>query len=129
MPETVLSKKLKKLRKEKKITQNKLSEKLGFSPRYMSKIEAGMTQPSMETFKKLADFFQVPVEFLVSETEETNNLATAPIRNKELLKAFIEVDQLSQEDQKLALGLLNALVMNNKLKALLAGKDNLFSAE
>jgi len=129
MPETVLGTKLKKLRKEKKITQSKLSQKLGFSERYISQVEAGMTRPSMDAFKKIADFFQVPVEYLVSETEEANNLATAPIRNKELLKAFIEVDQLSQEDQKLALGLLNALVMNNKLKALLAGKDNLFSAE
>ena len=95
----------------------------------MAKIEVGMATPSMDTYKKLADFFQVPVEYLISEAEETNNLATAPIRNKELLKAFIEIDQLGQENQKLALGLLNALVMSNKMKTLLNNKDKLFSAE
>ncbi|MGE5558146.1 MAG: helix-turn-helix domain-containing protein [Bacillota bacterium] len=123
MPETVLGVKLKKLRKEKRITQGKLSEKLGFSPRYISQVEAGMTRPSMDAFKKIADFFQVPVEYLVSESEETSNLATAPIRNKALLQAFMEVDRLGSEDQKLALGLLNALITNHKMKSLLEGKQ------
>ena len=46
MPENILGMKLKKLRKEKNITQDKLSEKLGLSGRYVGKIEAGMIKPS-----------------------------------------------------------------------------------
>lgn len=122
MPETILGAKLKKLRKEKGITQDKLSEKLGLSSRYIGKIEAGMLKPSMETFRKIANFFQVPVEYLVSESEEANSLATVPIRNKALLDVFMEVDSMSSKDQELILGLIDAVIMRNRMKALLDGK-------
>ena len=122
MPENVLGAKLKKLRKEKGITQDKLSEKIGLSSRYIGKTEAGMLKPSMETFRKLANFFQVPVEYLVSESEGSNSLATVPIRNKSLLEAFMEVDQMNDKDQELVLGLIDAVIMRNKMKALLEGK-------
>jgi transcriptional regulator with XRE-family HTH domain len=121
MPETLLGDKLKKLRKEKTITQTKLSEKLGLSARYIAKVEIGLAKPSMEVFKKLADFFQVPIEYLVSENEEVTNLAAAPIRNKELLDAFIEADKLNIEDQKLILDLVTAIITNHKMKTLMQG--------
>jgi transcriptional regulator with XRE-family HTH domain len=120
MAETVLGAKLKKLRKEKKITQNKLSEKLGLSPRYIAKVEVGMANPSMEIFKKLADFFQVPIEYLVSENEDPNTLS-AIIRNKDVLEAFVEVDQMNSEDQKTILEVIGAFVTKNKMKVLLDG--------
>jgi transcriptional regulator with XRE-family HTH domain len=123
MAETVLGTKLKKLRKEKKITQNKLSEKLGLSPRYIAKVEVGMANPSMEIFKKLADFFQVPVEYLVSENEDPNTLS-AIIRNKDVLEAFVEVDQMNNEDQKTILQVIRAFATKNKMKVLLDGKNN-----
>jgi len=121
MPETILTEKLKKLRKEKKLTQSKLDEKLGFSNRYTSKIESGV-KPSMKTLKKLAEFFQVPIEYLISETEEANNLAAVPIRNKELLEAFLDADRMDDEDQKVILSIIHAISMKNKMKALLEGK-------
>ena len=122
MPETMLGTKLKKLRKEKNLTQEKLSSKLDLSPRYIGKIEAGIIKPSMETYRKLADFFQVPVEFLVSESEEANSLATVPIRNKTLLEYFMEVDQMDVKDQELISGVIDAVIMRNKMKAVLNGK-------
>jgi transcriptional regulator with XRE-family HTH domain len=122
MPENVLGSKLKKLRKEKQLTQDQLGKKLSLSGRYIGKIEAGMLKPSMETFRKMADFFQVPIEYLVSEDETSNNLATATIRNKALLDAFAEVDKMNSKDQELVLGLIDAVIMKNKMKALLEGK-------
>ncbi|MCL6592032.1 MAG: helix-turn-helix transcriptional regulator [Firmicutes bacterium] len=122
MPETMLGAKLKKLRKEKKITQEKLSGQLDLSPRYIGKIEAGIIKPSMETYRKLADFFQVPVEYLVSESEEANSLATVPIRNKKLLQYFMEVDQMDMKDQELISGVIDAVIMRNRMKAVLNGK-------
>jgi len=122
MPETMLGTKLKKLRKEKNLTQEKLSTKLDLSPRYIGKIEAGMLKPSMETYRKLADFFQVPVEYLVSESEEANSLATIPIRNKTLLEYFMEVDKMDSKDQELISGVIDAVIMRNRMKAVLNGK-------
>jgi transcriptional regulator with XRE-family HTH domain len=106
MPKNVLGIKLKNLRKERNLTQNQLSQKLGFSERYVAKIESGV-KPSMEAFKKLAVFFDVPVEYLVSENETP---LTLPIQNEELLNAFIEVDRMNAEDQKIVLELINAFI-------------------
>ncbi len=107
MPKNVLGTKLKKLRKERSLTQNELSQKLGFSERYVAKIESGV-RPSMEAFKKLADFFELPVEYLVSDNEKAS--LTILVQNEELLNAFIEVDRMSPEDQKIVLELINAFI-------------------
>jgi len=107
MPKNVLGTKLKNLRKEQNITQNELSQKLGFSERYIAKIESGV-KPSMETFKKLADFFGVPIEYLVSENDKAP--LTLLAHNEELLKAFIEVDHMNPEDQKIILELIRAFI-------------------
>jgi transcriptional regulator with XRE-family HTH domain len=122
MSETILGVKLKKLRKERQLTQEKLSGKLGLSPRYIGKIESGILKPSMDVYRKLADFFQVPVEYLVSENEETSTLATVPIRNKQLLEYFIEVDKMEKKDQELISGVIEAVIMRNKMNAVLNAK-------
>jgi transcriptional regulator with XRE-family HTH domain len=107
MPKNVLGTKLKKLRKERNLTQNKLSQKLGFSERYIAKIESGV-RPSIETYKKLADFFELPVEYLVSDNEKAP--LTILVQNEELLNAFMEVDRMSAEDQKIVLELIKAFI-------------------
>lgn len=122
MPETMLGTKLKKLRKERNLTQEKLSSKLELSPRYIGKIEAGIIKPSMETYRKLAEFFQVPVEYLVSESKEAHSLASVPIRNKTLLEYFMEVDRMDVKDQELISGVIDAVIMRNKMKSVLNGK-------
>lgn len=106
MPKNILGTKLKKLREERHLSQNELSQKLGFSERYIAKIESGV-RPSLKAFKKIADFFDVPVEYLISENED---LTLLPIKNKELLDAFIEVDRMKPEDQKVVLELINAFI-------------------
>jgi transcriptional regulator with XRE-family HTH domain len=111
MPENTLGTKLKNLRKERSLTQNELSQKLDFSERYIAKIESGV-KPSMEAFKKIASFFEVPIEYLVSENKEMP--LTVPIKNKELLDAFIKVDQMNSEDQKIVLELINVFVSKRK---------------
>ncbi len=110
MPKNTLGTKLKNLRKERNLTQNELSQKLGFSERYIAKIESGV-KPSLEAFKKLADFFNVPIEYLVSESNEILLLST---KNEELLNAFFEVDRMSPEDQKIVLELINAFIAKRK---------------
>jgi transcriptional regulator with XRE-family HTH domain len=113
MPKNILGTKLKNLRKLHNLTQIELSQKLGFSERYIAKIESGV-KPSMEAFKKLADFFDVPIEYLVSDNEKAP-LALL-VKNEELLNAFIEVDRMNDEDQKIVLELINAFIAKRKFK-------------
>ena len=53
--------KIRSLRKSKKITQEKLSEIIGISPRQMVKIEMGQVYPSIEVLQKIAGALDVPI--------------------------------------------------------------------
>ena len=62
----MLAKNLKKLRKEKKLSQEKLARLVDVSYNTISKIEAGKARnPTFETLSKLADVFGVSIDELV----------------------------------------------------------------
>ncbi|TCL59709.1 DNA-binding XRE family transcriptional regulator [Hydrogenispora ethanolica] len=119
MPQNVLGAKLKKLRKEQNLTQSELSRLLGLSENYIAKVESGV-RPSMETFRKLADFFQVPIEYLVSEREEQT--AALPVRNPEVFEAMVEVDRMESEDQRLVLDVVKVILQKNRCQVALEKK-------
>jgi transcriptional regulator with XRE-family HTH domain len=113
MPQTVLGPKLKKLRNEKNLTQGQLSKILGFSGNYINQIENGQ-KISLGRLQKIAKFFQVPVEYLVSEKED--NAVPLPIRNQELLKVMLEMDKMETKDQQLLLDMAEVIMERNRLK-------------
>ncbi|MCH3908866.1 MAG: helix-turn-helix domain-containing protein [Bacilli bacterium] len=55
------------LRKSKKITQQELAEKIGYSDKSISKWELGKAIPSVENLKHFADFYGVSVDSLLKE--------------------------------------------------------------
>ena len=59
-----LSEKLKKIRKEKKITQAELARKSGLSKTYISLIERGNQGVRVDTLNKIATALEVPFEEL-----------------------------------------------------------------
>ncbi len=73
---------LSKLIKERKMTQTELAKALGTHRQNVYQWVAGKTRPRPQDFKKLAQYFGVTVDYLLSETEEdemviinTGNLA------------------------------------------------------
>ncbi|MBU8770285.1 helix-turn-helix domain-containing protein [Cytobacillus oceanisediminis] len=74
-----IGEKINKLRTEKKLSMRELGEKIGVSHAHISKLESGISSPSMELLKKLSDFFDIDVSYFVSDesvftTEEKNVL-------------------------------------------------------
>ena len=61
-----ISKKLKQLRKQNKISQEKLAELLGISRQAVSKWENGLSKPETNNLLKIASIFNISVEELVS---------------------------------------------------------------
>ena len=57
--------KLKTLRKQHNITQKQVAEIIGVSIRACGKYEAGDIQPTLPILLALADYFQVPLDYLV----------------------------------------------------------------
>ncbi|SNY19209.1 DNA-binding transcriptional regulator, XRE-family HTH domain [Orenia metallireducens] len=78
-----LSEKLKKLRKEKEITQAELAEVLDVSTSMVGMYETNSRNPSYEILIKIADYFDVSVDYLLGrETfSYTSNQITLNLEN------------------------------------------------
>lgn len=59
---------IKKLRKEQGLSIRKLSELTGISAPTLSRYENGDRHPKIENWQKLADFFEVSIEYLQGKT-------------------------------------------------------------
>ncbi|WKW46572.1 helix-turn-helix transcriptional regulator [Myroides sp. JBRI-B21084] len=70
--------KLKKLRKQKKITQSDIAEKIGLSTRAYSKIENGETQLTVDRLTEILDILETSIiDFF--KMEEESKLNNTPI--------------------------------------------------
>lgn len=65
---------IKEIRQQKNISQSKLASELGATQQAISFYETGKREPKLETWQKLADFFDVSVPYLqgISNIKELN---------------------------------------------------------
>lgn len=61
---------LKELRKKEKLTMVELSEKLHLSQSTISLYESGKREPDVNTLKKIANFFNVSIDYLLENTND-----------------------------------------------------------
>ncbi|MCY8409017.1 helix-turn-helix domain-containing protein [Bacillus haynesii] len=67
----MFNKKLIALRKSKKLTQEEMASKIGVHRGTYANYERGNRQPDYETLIKIADFFEVSIDYLLrKETQE-----------------------------------------------------------
>lgn len=58
-------KRIQQLRKEKKLTQEQLAEKINIGERHLQKLESGERGGSVDTLVEIARFFHVSLDFLI----------------------------------------------------------------
>ncbi len=63
---------LKELRKQKGISQLKLSIDLNTNQNTISRYETGMREPGINELIRIADYFQVSVDYLLERTDNPN---------------------------------------------------------
>lgn len=97
---------LKQLRNEHHLTQANLAKILGIAPTTLAAYEQGKSEPNIETLTKLANYFNVSIDYLLGLTDvKTTNLDVAYMsdylglkeRSIETLHQYI---QLSKKDSK-----------------------------
>jgi transcriptional regulator with XRE-family HTH domain len=103
---------LRRLRMARKVTQTRVAELLNVSPRVYTRWENGDAVPLFATVVKIADILDVSLDELAGRTE-TN--AEAAIHNPELHRLYQKVDQLSDEDQRALVILLDSLVKRSRV--------------
>lgn len=62
------SERLKELRKNKKLTQKEVAEKIGVARTTYAMYEQNRREPDNETFQKIADFFNVTTDYLLGRS-------------------------------------------------------------
>lgn len=64
----ILNERLKKLRAEKNVTQQKVADVLGVTVGNVQKFEYGTARPKLDNVIKIADFFDVSIDYLVGRS-------------------------------------------------------------
>ncbi|MGJ5817719.1 helix-turn-helix domain-containing protein [Paludibaculum fermentans] len=108
---------LRQLRTARKITQTRVAELLGVSPRVYTRWENGDATPLFATVVRIADILDVSLDELAGRKETNGDVH---IHNPELHRLYKKVDQLSDEDQKALLIVLDSLVKRSKVGRVLA---------
>jgi transcriptional regulator with XRE-family HTH domain len=89
---------LKELRYQKKLTQEQLGAKVNVTKVSISGYENGNRTPDTETLQKLADFFEVSVDYLLGRTDSPNS-GKEEFEDPELGLWFKELKEASPERQ------------------------------
>ena len=111
-----LFEKIKKFRKEKGLSQEALSEKLGVHKAHLSRLENGKYQPSLEVIKKLAKAFEISIDDLLSDEEEISEVR---INNKSLAEKLRLIDSLDEEDKQAIIKVIDSMLTKKKMVDLL----------
>ena len=108
---------LRQLRTARKITQTRVAELLAVSPRVYTRWENGDATPLFGTVVKIADILGVSLDELAGRKEPNGD---AQIHNVELHRLYRKVDQLSDEDQKALVIVLDSLVKRSRVSRVMA---------
>lgn len=73
----MLSEKIKNLRRKYRLSQEELAERLQVSRQSISKWECGSSTPEIEKIVQLSKLFQVTTDYLLSDTNDNNDIAPA----------------------------------------------------
>lgn len=65
---------LKQLRKQHKLSQQKLADILHISQQSIYKYENGITTPDLETLIRMADFFNTSIDYLIGYTDISHKI-------------------------------------------------------
>ena len=110
-----LGEKIKLLRKEKSWSQGQLAEKIGSDARQISRYENDKITPSVEAIVKIAQVFDVSIDYLLVQDAVRRPLK---LDDHGLLDRFKDIQSLTEEDRSSLLHILDALLAKNRVKSL-----------
>lgn len=107
---------IKRLRQERNWTQGELAQKIGIQQKQISAYERGVNFPSTEVLLKLAEIFDVSLDYLAFD--KANTASKVHVKDRELLRFFEIIDQMEESEKKTVKEMLNLVVIKQKVKEL-----------
>ena len=86
---------LKKVRERKKLTQGEASKRMGIVRSTYANYENGKREPDNETLKKMAEFYEVSLDYLLGN--DNNPLNNDQAKNDELMNILARLPQDKKE--------------------------------
>lgn len=108
---TKIGEKITALRKRKGWSQTDLSKAVDASREAIGKYERNEAIPSVEVAKKIADVFEVSLDYLVDDN-------AAITFDKQTVKRLQDIEQLPEEDKNHIFYMIDNLIKAAKLKTL-----------
>lgn len=105
----ILSQNLKRIRKEKKLSQSVISEKSGVITSTYSRVESSQVSPNLSTLEKLAEAMEVPMADFFEETRKVE--AT-------LLDKLEKIESMSEYNQQVINVMLDTVLEKDRLEQL-----------
>lgn len=103
-----LAVRLKEERKGQKLSQKKLGEKANVTESFISKIEAGSKNPSLEVITKLAEALEVSVDYLLGNSDhKTLDKDKSEKVSKEAAELMERINKLTPEKRQAILNLID----------------------
>lgn len=109
---------IQKLRKENNLNQSQLADKIGVSLTQLQRYENKGVQPPADILRKLADTFNVSIDFIVYG--DSQEKAQQSIKDNELLSQFKAVEQLNSKDKSTIKDIIDAFIKRSKLNQIAA---------
>ncbi len=91
-------KRIKQLREEKHLSQQRLSLDLNVSQATISKYELGQTDPDIQMIVDLANYFRVSADYLLEISDDKHNISDSRLSEteKQLIADFKRLNELQQ---------------------------------
>jgi transcriptional regulator with XRE-family HTH domain len=99
---------LKKLRQERGLTQEEFGKKINVTKVSVSGYETGNRNPDIQTLELIADYFEVPIDYLLGKTDE-------PVHYQKIIELVKKMDN-PLKGVNLVSYLDNALTKEEKVK-------------
>lgn len=112
-----LAKRIRSLREERKWTQTELAQKLEIHQKQISAYERGANKPPADILFRIAEVFDVTLDYLAYE--KTNSNTKVNIKDRELLRLFETIDTYSEEEISLTKNILTMVEKQHKFKELI----------
>jgi transcriptional regulator with XRE-family HTH domain len=111
-----LADRIKQLRQQRGWSQTQLAKKLNVHQKQISGYERGIHSPSIELLIRMAELFNVSLDYIAFDNREDKNIV--PIADRELMQAVQLIDQLSAEDRATIKAVLNTFIVKNRFQRL-----------
>ncbi|HQB28796.1 MAG: helix-turn-helix domain-containing protein [Bacteroidales bacterium] len=106
-------KKLRECRETKGLSQQEFAKMLKTSHSVIGRYERDEMVPSIEVVKRMADFLDTTVGYLLGETQEVNLF-----KDPDMLRRFNDINSFPEDDKSHIIYTLDAMINNVKLKTI-----------